>query len=511
MSSIYTLFDATLSEMNVDIEGYAPNYSAVFLVKQHFANNSLKKYLEKRRKNGFDIEPIHAVQMGVNIFSMLADAHQISTYLIDITTKSLYVDTDGRLCFTSFRSALNSQQRRQPKPWLNTDHLIFPEKSDNGLDTYSEATDVFLACAVIMNIITDNNKRNFKAFKIDHSKERVTVSEDVIDKRNRILLEAIRPGLAYAPENRSPALKILKSLESILNQSTFTLSASDLENAPTQKKKGGVVDKRDFDDLLGALFDESMNPKGFSPTQTLPPPKIRSSETFIEQKLLKLIDSNSYKSKPAVPHAMSNAFHRATEEEEKEVGDSNILDAVETFDYSWLREKMSQDERIKMKEKEMRIRESVLGAKTILEAIGVMSKEIDRNEYPVYYPNVVKTVLDYASKIDPYLTLSIFEQVKTKSIQSYISGCTVETYNTILLLRWEAWRDVHGMLDLLEEMSVNGVQVDATTRSIVGKVVNEIEDNGDDYVDNQTSYWDQDERRSCNIMKEMANKWLIKN
>lgn len=109
------------------------------------------------------------------------------------------------------------------------------------------------------------------------------------------------------------------------------------------------------------------------------------------------------------------------------------------------------------------------------------------------------------------MTLSIFEQIKAKSIQSYISGCTTGTYNAILLLRWETWRDVHGMLDLLEEMALNGIRVNNETRNIVRMAVTAVEqEEGTESDNRQGLFWNADEKRVCNIMKEMANKWLIK-
>ncbi|CAO3678402.1 unnamed protein product [Rhizopus stolonifer] len=208
---------------------------------------------------------------------------------------------------------------------------------------------------------------------------------------------------------------------------------------------------------------------------------------------------------------MEKSFFRSGDEDVKEEDNRTILDEIEPFDYNWYKERIVNDERVRMKEKEMLIKESIVGSETVYGVLDVISKEIDRASYPPYYHSIVKTALEHTSRFDPYLTLSIFEQIKAKSIQSYIKGCTTETYNTILIMRWETWRDVHGMLDLLEEMSLNGIKVNSETRSIVGKVVTEIEEEKDiDYANNQGLFWNMDERRSCNIMKQMANKWLLK-
>ncbi|KAI9491232.1 hypothetical protein BDB00DRAFT_834454 [Zychaea mexicana] len=130
---------------------------------------------------------------------------------------------------------------------------------------------------------------------------------------------------------------------------------------------------------------------------------------------------------------------------------------------------------------------------------------------------------------DPYLALSIFEHAKTHSVVSYVSGCTTEVYNAMLMMRWKLWRDVHGMLNLVDEMMANGVGYDTETRRIVQLVVAEVEnemrlDNDDDEDDGAASsdvyrygpnmkdgmVWSMDERRSANIMKALVGKWLFK-
>lgn len=78
---------------------------------------------------GLAIEPMHAIQMAINIFSMLVDAHKMSIYLVDITKRSIFVDVDGSLYFSAFRSALSPTSRMSPKPWVKFDHLVSPGKT----------------------------------------------------------------------------------------------------------------------------------------------------------------------------------------------------------------------------------------------------------------------------------------------------------------------------------------------------------------------------------------------
>ncbi|CEJ03907.1 hypothetical protein RMCBS344292_17880 [Rhizopus microsporus] len=268
---------------------------------------------------------------------------------------------------------------------------------------------------------------------------------------------------------------------------------------------------RDFEILLETLFDESLNTRDpFVPSSIEPPKRIRQNESIIEKKLLDLVKNKVYKPKAPLPKSISSTVQHSTKYETKQKKpSSSILDEIEPFDYNWYKDKVTNDIRIKNKEKELQLINAIAESESIYEPLTVLFDQINQETYPDYYHRVIKAAIDYTSKKDPYLTLSIFEQVKEKSIKSYVSGCTADVYNAILLLRWEAWKDVYGMLDLLEEMSSNGIAVNNETRNIVRMAVNEIEQEEQLNDDYQGIYWNMEEKRACNIMKEMANKWLI--
>ena len=141
--------------------------------------------------------------------------------------------------------------------------------------------------------------------------------------------------------------------------------------------------------------------------------------------------------------------------------------------------------------------------------------------YPPYYSKLLTRAIEKAGMTfqDPYLALSIFEHAKNHSVMSYVSGCTTEVYNVMLMMRWKLWQDVHGMLNLVDEMMANGVGYDNETRRIVQMVVFEVEnelslvnpqEQEDNYRIKDGMVWSMDERRSANIMKALIGKWLIK-
>lgn len=129
--------------------------------------------------------------------------------------------------------------------------------------------------------------------------------------------------------------------------------------------------------------------------------------------------------------------------------------------------------------------------------------------YPKY---LAATIKQASSKLqDPYLALSIFQQAKTKGVESYIIGCTTSVYNTIISLRWEHWKDVYGMHALINEMISNGVSANDGTRRIVQDVVHEMEkDVGIDDTEGDGIKWSVEQRNVANRMRTAVTKFIIK-
>ncbi|KAL0088133.1 hypothetical protein F4703DRAFT_1844466 [Phycomyces blakesleeanus] len=148
------------------------------------------------------------------------------------------------------------------------------------------------------------------------------------------------------------------------------------------------------------------------------------------------------------------------------------------------------------------------------EFVEQVSKRINEAEYGPNYSRMLESALGHAAfqLRDPYLAVAIFEQVKNHSVESYVSGCTVDVYNQMLNIRWRLWRDVHGIIGLVEEMNVNGVGYNSATRemgkSIAKEVLGEMRLEGQ--KDSEKSLWSADEKRATNLIKALVGKWLLK-
>lgn len=92
--------------------------------------------------------------------------------------------------------------------------------------------------------------------------------------------------------------------------------------------------------------------------------------------------------------------------------------------------------------------------------------------YPYLLSQLIRTFRDKYR--DPHLALSIFDHARHLSVPSYVFGCTTPTYNELIETRWRCFRDLRGVVDALEEMTVNVVQADAKTRQLVETMRQEI-------------------------------------
>jgi len=95
---------------------------------------------------------------------------------------------------------------------------------------------------------------------------------------------------------------------------------------------------------------------------------------------------------------------------------------------------------------------------------------------PPAYPHLVALLMRaFRDKYhDPHLALAIFNHARHLSIASFVFGCSTHAYNELIKTRWECFHDMKGVHDALEEMMVNGVDVDSQTRKLAETVRREV-------------------------------------
>jgi hypothetical protein len=168
----------------------------------------------------------------------------------------------------------------------------------------------------------------------------------------------------------------------------------------------------------------------------------------------------------------------------------------------------AKDKELKRMSAIAELKSSVELTQYVLDQLLNPDKEIDEN-----YPGLLAASIKHASlKLnDPYLALSIFQQAKSRGIESYIAGCTTSVYNSILNLRWEKWNDVVGMDSLIQEMVANGVSFNDGTRRIVRDAIEEIEkDYSGDGINGDGIRWNSEQHQASARMRSIVSKWLVK-
>lgn len=82
--------------------------------------------------------------------------------------------------------------------------------------------------------------------------------------------------------------------------------------------------------------------------------------------------------------------------------------------------------------------------------------------------------------------LAIFERVKKLGAESYVLGCSVDVYNQAIAAKWEAYRDLYKIKELVEEMDINGIQGDKKTVRLIHNIMDDVA--AMDYSENSVAH-----------------------
>ncbi|CAE7196736.1 unnamed protein product [Rhizoctonia solani] len=75
---------------------------------------------------------------------------------------------------------------------------------------------------------------------------------------------------------------------------------------------------------------------------------------------------------------------------------------------------------------------------------------------------------------NPHLAIAIFDYTRQLSIISFVTGCTTPSYNELMRTYWNSFRDIQTVLNIAEEMRVNGVRPDDHTKQLYLKIFEEV-------------------------------------
>ncbi|PVF96774.1 hypothetical protein CPB86DRAFT_761636 [Serendipita vermifera] len=75
---------------------------------------------------------------------------------------------------------------------------------------------------------------------------------------------------------------------------------------------------------------------------------------------------------------------------------------------------------------------------------------------------------------DPHAALALFAMPRRISTAAYVMCCSTAAYNEYIETKWEAFRDLNGVCEALEEMRLNKVRVDTRTSRLIETLRREI-------------------------------------
>ncbi|CEG84885.1 hypothetical protein RMATCC62417_18631 [Rhizopus microsporus] len=148
---------------------------------------------------------------------MLADAHALNMFLVEIDAKTIFVDIDGNLGFFGFRYSFQKGKSAEKALWINWSDVRCLENVYLNQKSYSEKTDVFLVCYIMFYFIQSFEKRQFPWW-YDRSKSMLVLRRSTISKKHSQLLNILLIGLKYDLDQCPKANEILKLLETTRDQ-----------------------------------------------------------------------------------------------------------------------------------------------------------------------------------------------------------------------------------------------------------------------------------------------------
>ncbi|CAO3630320.1 unnamed protein product [Cunninghamella echinulata] len=294
----------------------------------------------------------------------------------------------------------------------------------------------------------------------------------------------------------------------------------------SQEKEHGVLEalaakmNQDFGKASKAIESETE-------TATATEKRKKRVPTIIERQLLELVlkKKKIFKNTAPLPRSLMPAVYGK---------DTSINDLSSSYSPPTSANERTKEtkkgimgnKKIQDQDEEIKIMNDVSSTATKQELLNLFTGFLNKHHYsqqqqqqkpqelfPTYYAKVVETAIKHAYTEfgDPYLAIALFEQCKLLSTESYIQGCTNEVYTTVLKVRWDAWKDIYGMLDLMEEMALNGIAFNRASAMLVRKISDEMEGQiMTDHESAQVKIWSPDDIRSTQLMKMLVGKWLFR-
>lgn len=95
--------------------------------------------------------------------------------------------------------------------------------------------------------------------------------------------------------------------------------------------------------------------------------------------------------------------------------------------------------------------------------------------HPGIYARVVAHLMtEFREKYNnPHLAIAIFDYTRRRSIVSFVTGCATPSFTELMRTYWNSFRDLQMVLNVAEEMRVNGVMPNDRTHNLYHQICEE--------------------------------------
>ncbi|KAJ3988846.1 hypothetical protein F5890DRAFT_1489576 [Lentinula detonsa] len=240
------------------------------------------------------------------------------------------------------------------------------------------------------------------------------------------------------------------------------LTSSTLRNPVSQtprrirKQAMTATELSAFDDMFNMIFDAVSEQKSSETRTSSSRDKTTSGSGGLSDLFGKL-------------RKHSKRMRWTTEEEELLDRKKEAMDLCDTDQelLEWaVREVFDESQKLEIASREAL--QTNANKKGSVESLPVLQSPI----YPHIIAHLMRTFRDKYH--DPHLALTIFDHARNLSIPSYVFGCTTPAYNELIETKWRHFHDLKGVHEALQEMIVNGVDIDNNTRKIVDGLRREV-------------------------------------
>lgn len=97
--------------------------------------------------------------------------------------------------------------------------------------------------------------------------------------------------------------------------------------------------------------------------------------------------------------------------------------------------------------------------------------------HPGIYGRVVASIMkEFREQYNnPHLAIAIFDYTRRLSIVSYVTGCTAPSYNELMRTHWVSFHNIRAVVNVAEEMRVNGVFPDQASFLLLNQIQDRLE------------------------------------